>query len=175
MLIISMYLLAFLGIILLVLASTRPDCFQVQRKIMINASADTIFSYLNDLQRWKLWSPWEHKDPTMNRSFSNVTIGKDAVYEWDGDRNIGKGRMEISESSPPTRLTIKLDFIKPFKAHNIVEFMLIPGQDTTEVIWDMHGPMPFVSKLMSLFISMDHMIGKDFEAGLASLKSISEK
>ncbi len=111
----------------------------------------------------------------MNRSFSNVTIGKDAVYEWDGDRNIGKGRMEISESNPPTRLTIKLDFIKPFKAHNIVEFMLIPGQDTTEVIWDMHGPMPFVSKLMSLFISMDHMIGKDFEAGLASLKSISEK
>ena len=83
--------------------------------------------------------------------------------------------MEISDSHPPTRLTIKLDFLKPFKAHNIVEFMLAENGGVTEVIWDMHGPMPLISKVMSLFISMDKMVGKDFEAGLASLKALNEK
>jgi hypothetical protein len=110
----------------------------------------------------------------MKKTFSSNTVGKDAVYEWEGDSNVGKGRMEISESIPPNRLTIKLDFIKPFRAHNIVEFMLVEKAGSTEVIWDMHGPMPFISKLMSLVISMDRMVGKDFEAGLASLKAVNE-
>jgi uncharacterized protein YndB with AHSA1/START domain len=174
MLITGLYLLVFIVIVMLVLASNKPDCFQVQRKITINAPAGKVFVCLNDLQRWKSWSPWENKDPGMKKTFSSNTVGKDAVYEWEGDSNVGKGRMEISESIPPNRLTIKLDFIKPFRAHNIVEFMLVEKDGATEVIWDMHGPMPFISKLMSLFISMDRMVGKDFEAGLASLKVLNE-
>lgn len=175
MLIPGLYLIVIIVLVMLVLASNKPDCFQVQRKITINAPAGKIFDCINDLQQWKLWSPWENKDAGMKKTFGSVTVGKDAVYEWEGDKNVGKGRMEISESHPPTRLTIKLDFLKPFKAHNIVEFMLAENGGVTDVIWDMHGPMPLISKVMSLFISMDSMVGKDFEAGLASLKALNEK
>jgi uncharacterized protein YndB with AHSA1/START domain len=171
----ALYIIVFIIIGVLLFAYTRPDCFQVQRKITIQATPDTIFAYINDLQQWELWSPWENKDPAMKKSFSTVTTGKDAFYEWDGNSNVGRGRMEITESDPPTRLTIKLEFLKPFVAHNIVEFMLVPQAGKTEVIWDMHGPKPFISKLMGVFISMDRMVGKDFEAGLNSLKALAEK
>lgn len=156
-------------------ASRRPDCFQVQRKIMIYASPDRIFPLLNDLTQWKLWSPWEKKDPAMKKKFGVISAGKDAVYEWEGDKNVGQGRMEITESIAPERLTIKLDFIKPFPAHNIVEFMLVQKGEWTEVTWDMHGPAPFISKLMGMFIDMDKMVGTDFEAGLASMKALTEQ
>jgi uncharacterized protein YndB with AHSA1/START domain len=170
----AIYIIILAVVAILIYASTRPDCFQVQRKIMIKAPPEKIFTFINDLHQWKLWSPWETKDPAMKRTFSSVTIGKDAVYAWEGNSDVGKGRMEITESNPPSRLTIKLDFIKPFEAHNIVEFMLVPKDEWTEVIWDMHGPMPFISKLMGVFISMDRMVGKDFEAGLRGLKAQAE-
>jgi hypothetical protein len=97
------------------------------------------------------------------------------VYEWDGDKNVGKGRMEITESSPTSKIVIQLDFFKPFEAHNIAEFTLEPQGDSTKVTWAMHGPAPFISKLMQVFINFDNMIGKDFEAGLINLKAVAEK
>jgi len=100
--------------------------------------------------------------------------GKGAAYEWEGDKNVGKGRMEITDTSPPSKVTIKLDFVKPFEAHNIVEFTLEPKGDSTNITWAMHGPSPYVSKVMGLFFDMDSMVGKDFEAGLANLKTVAE-
>jgi len=111
----------------------------------------------------------------MKRTHSGAANGKGAVYEWEGNKEIGKGRMEIAESSPPSKVIIKLDFVKPFEAHNIVEFTLEPKGDSTNVTWAMHGPSPYISKLMSVFINMDSMIGKDFETGLANLKTVAEK
>ena len=110
----------------------------------------------------------------MRRAHSGAASGPGAVYEWEGNRDIGKGRMEITEASPPARVTIKLDFVKPFEAHNIVEFTLEARGDSTTVTWALHGPMPYVSKLMSVFFSMERMVGADFEAGLASLKAVAE-
>jgi len=97
------------------------------------------------------------------------------VYEWDGDKTVGKGRMEIAESSPPSKVAIKLDFIKPFEAHNIAEFTLEAKGDSTNVTWAMHGPTPYMAKVIHIFFSMDSMVGKDFETGLANLKAIAEK
>jgi hypothetical protein len=111
----------------------------------------------------------------MKRSRSGAATGKGAVYEWDGDKNVGKGRMEIADASPPSKVTIKLDFEKPFEAHNIVEFTMTPRGAATDVSWDMHGPAPFVSKVMQVFFSMDDMVGKDFETGLANLKTLAER
>jgi hypothetical protein len=87
----------------------------------------------------------------------------------------GPSRMEITDVSPPSKVVIKLDFIKPFEAHNIVEFTLEPKGDTTNVAWVMHGPSPYITKVMTLFFDMDQMVGKDFETGLANLKSVAEK
>ena len=167
---------------ILIYASTRPDSFRVQRTLTIGAPADRIFPLINDLKPWAAWSPYEKKDPAMKRSFGPVTAGKGATYAWEGDKNVGQGRMEILESAPQ-RVLIKLDFLKPFEAHNTAEFTLVPKSDgtsdgtgaATDVTWAIYGPMPFLSKVMCTFISMDRMIGKDFEAGLASLKSVVEK
>ena len=159
---------------LLIYAATQPDTFRIQRAATIKAPPERIFAVLNDFLRWESWSPWEKKDPAMKRTFSAVTSGKGAVYAWEGNRDVGQGRMEIAESVAPSKVAIKLDFVKPFEAHNIVEFTLEPKGDSTHVTWAMQGPMPYISKLITVFVNMDSMVGKDFEAGLANLKTNTE-
>jgi uncharacterized protein YndB with AHSA1/START domain len=159
----------------LIYAATRPDSFRVERTATIKAPPEKIFPLINDFQRWGAWSPFEKKDPTMKRTLSGAPSGSSAVYEWDGNKEIGQGRMEIVESVPPSRVTLKLDFTRPFEAHNIVDFTLEPRGDSTQVTWAIHGPSPFISKVMGIVFNMDKMIGKDFEAGLAALKTVSEQ
>ena len=160
---------------LLIYASTKPDTFRVERSTRIKAPPEKIFVLINDLNRWGAWSPYEKKDPAMKRTLSGAASGKGAVYEWEGNKEIGKGRMEITESSPNSEVILRLDFVKPYEAHNICEFTLKPQGETTNVKWEMHGPALFVTKLMQVFFNMDNMVGKDFEAGLANLKAIAEK
>ena len=122
---------------LLVYAATRPDTFRVQRATNIKAPPEKIFALINDLHSWGSWSPYEVKDPAMKRTYSGAANGEGAVYEWEGDKNVGKGRMEIAETSPPSKVMIKLDFIKPFETHNIAEFTMEPKGDSTNVTWDL--------------------------------------
>jgi len=156
-------------------AMTKPDSFRVQRTMKIKAPPEKIFPLINDFHSWSSWSPWEKLDPAMRRTNSGSAMGQGAVYEWEGNAKVGKGRMEITEVSPPTKVTVKLDFLKPIEGHNIAEFTLEPQGDSTSVTWVMRGPTPFLSKVVQVFISMDSMIGKEFETGLGNLKSIAEK
>jgi len=160
---------------LLAFAATQPDTFRVQRATNIKAPPEKIFALINDLHRWDSWSPWEKMDPAMKRTFSGAASGKGAVYAWEGNSKVGEGRMEITESSPPSKVTIKLDFLKPFEAHNIAEYTLEAKGDSTNITWAMYGPSPFISKVIQVFFSMDSMVGKDFETGLANLKTVAEK
>jgi uncharacterized protein YndB with AHSA1/START domain len=163
---------------ILVFAATRPDTFRVQRSVSINAPPEKIFSAINDFHSWVAWSPYEKVDPALKRTYRGAANGKGAVYEWEGNNKVGKGRMEITETSPPSRVTIKLDFIKPFEGHNIAEFTLDTKGDSanvTNVTWAMHGPLPYVAKVMHIFLNMDRMVGKDFATGLANLRTIAEK
>jgi hypothetical protein len=159
----------------LILAATKPDRFSVQRAITVKAPPETIFPLIDDFHQWGSWSPYEHKDPAMKRSFSGAESGKGAVYAWDGNKNVGSGRMEILDASAPSKIRIKLDFFTPFEGHNTAEFTMLPQGDATSLTWLMHGPAPFMSKLMQVFMNMDSMIGKDFEIGLANLKGLAEK
>ena len=160
--------------IVLGLAAAKPDNFRVQRSASIKAPPEKIFPYLDDFHRWDAWSPWEKMDPAMKRTYSGPEKGKGSVYAWEGNDKVGKGRMEMLESSP-SRVFIKLDFLSPFEAHNTAEFTLEPQGDSTKVTWTMDGPAPFISKLMQVFCSMDSLVGKDFETGLANLKAAAEK
>ena len=160
--------------IVLILAATRPDTFSVQRAATIKAPPESIFPLIADFHQWGSWSPWENRDPAMQRSFSGAERGKGAVYAWDGNRNVGSGRMEILTAQAPSNIVIKLDFLKPFEAHNTAEFTMLPQGDATNLTWAMHGPLVFMAKVMHTFINMDRMIGKDFEAGLANLKRLAE-
>ena len=161
--------------VVLSLAAMKPDTFTVQRSIVIKAAPEKIMPLLADFRNWTSWSPWEALDPNMQRGYAGPASGKGAVYTWKGNSDVGEGRMEITDLTPPTKLVIKLDFIDPFESSNVTEFVLTPQGDSTSVTWSMTGPMPFISKIMSVFKSMDAMIGPDFERGLAKLKAVAEK
>jgi hypothetical protein len=167
--------LAIIVAIILILAATKPDTFRIERTAMVNAPGEKIFPLIADFHQWLNWSPWEGRDPALKRTYSGAERGKGAVYAWEGNKNVGSGRMEILEATSPSKIVIKLDFLKPFEAHNTAEFTTLPQGSATKVVWVMHGPAPFMSKLMQVFMSFDNMIGKDFEAGLAKLKTISER
>jgi uncharacterized protein YndB with AHSA1/START domain len=159
----------------LLFAATRPDTFHVQRVATINAPPEKIYPLIADFQAWSGWSPWEKKDPAMKRSFSGPASGKGAVYAWDGNSEVGQGSMEIVEDTPPSQLMLNLDFVKPFEGHNVVTFTLAPQGEATYVTWTMEGASPFITKVIGLFCDMDSMIGKEFETGLANLKTLAEK
>jgi uncharacterized protein YndB with AHSA1/START domain len=161
--------------IVLILAATKPERFSVRRAATIEAPPEKIFAAISDFHRWTSWSPWEHRDPAMKRTYSGADSGKGAVYAWDGNKNVGSGRMEILDVSVPSKIVINLDFFTPFEGHNTAEFTMLPQGDATHLTWLMHGPAPLMSRVMQVFVSMDKMIGKDFEAGLANLKMLIEK
>ncbi|MEA2822809.1 MAG: hypothetical protein QOJ86_4813 [Bradyrhizobium sp.] len=168
-------LFAFAVAIVLILASRKPDTFRVQRAAAIHAPPEKIFPLIADFHQWRAWSPYEDRDPDLQRSYSGAASGRGAVYAWEGNRNVGAGRMEILDAPAPSKVVIKLDFLKPFEGHNTAEFTFVPQGDTTNVTWLMHGPAPLLSKVMQVFMNMDNMIGKDFAAGLANLKRVTEK
>ena len=159
----------------LIAASTKSNVFRVQRSIGINAPPEKIFPLISDFPSWKQWSPYEDKDPAMERSYGAVTRGKGATYAWSGNKNVGQGSMEIADALEPSTIHLDLRFEKPFKGHNTVEFTLASGVGGTSVTWAMQGGVPFFAKLMHVFINMDKMVGSDFEIGLARLKAVAEK
>jgi uncharacterized protein YndB with AHSA1/START domain len=160
---------------ILVAAAAKPDTFRVARTAEIKAPPERIFPLMDDFRRFGAWSPYEKRDPDMKRSYSGPESGKGAVYAWEGNKNVGSGRMEILDSTPASKVVIKLDFMSPFQAHNLVEFTLVPHDGSTTVGWIMEGPVPFIGKIMHVFMNMDRMVGGDFETGLANLKLIAEK
>ncbi len=160
---------------LLIYAATLPDTFRVERSVEINAAPEKIFPFVNDFHNWRRWSPYEKIDPALKRIYSSNESGEGAVYEWEGNNKVGSGRMEIMTTVPPSSITIKLDFLKPFKAHHTALFTFDKKGDQTHVSWSNFGTNPYPAKLMCMFVDMDHMIGKDFEAGLVNLKNIAEK
>jgi uncharacterized protein YndB with AHSA1/START domain len=172
--IVSVVLAIAIAVVLL-LAASKPNTFSVQRAIAIKVPPEKIFPLINDFHQWASWSPYENKDPAMKRSFSGAASGKGAVYGWEGNNNVGSGRMEILDSATPSKIVIKLDFFKPFEGHNTAEFTMLPQGNATSVTWLMHGPAKFIHRLMQVFMNLDTMIGKDFEVGLVNLKNLTEK
>jgi len=159
---------------ILIAAAIKPDSFRVQRSTRIDATPETVFALINNLHQFNRWNSYERKDPAIKGRYSGPASGVGATHAWESAK-VGTGSMEISSSSPPSKVEMKLEFIKPFKATHQVEFAVAPTATATEVSWTMSGAMPFVSKVISVFVSMDKMIGKDFEDGLANLKTIAEQ
>lgn len=166
--------MALLVTALLVYAATKPDDFRIERRTTINAPPEKISAYLTDFKLWTAWSPWEEKDPAMKRTYSGLTSGKGAVYEWVGNKNVGTGRMEILDVQP-LKVTIKLEFLAPYEARNTAEFAMQVQGDSTQLTWAMFGPSNYLSKVMTTLFSMDKMLGPDFESGLTKLKVAAEK
>jgi uncharacterized protein YndB with AHSA1/START domain len=161
---------------LLIYAATKPDTFRLSRSATIAAPPDKVFALINDLRQFNTWNPFAKMDPKQVITYDTVTAGVGGAYNWQGEKS-GAGRMQIAESVPAQRVTATLDFTKPFEAHNTVDFTIAPQADgkSSQVTWAMHGPAPYINKLMTIFFDMDKSVGGEFENGLASLKALAEK
>ena len=158
----------------LIYAGTKPDTFRLQRSTTIAAPPDKVFALINDLRQFNSWNPFAKMEPSAVITYDATSAGVGGAYGWKGDKT-GEGRMQITESVPAQRVSAKLDFVKPFEAHNTVDFTVQPQGNGSQVTWAMHGPMPYLNRVMTVFFDMDKTVGKDFEAGLANLKALAEK
>ncbi len=159
---------------LLLYAATRPDTFAVQRSALIQASPDKLFPLINDLHQFNTWNPYARKDPAMRIDYRGPASGPGAAFDFSGNKDAGKGSIEVTGGQAPTRVDMRLDMVEPFEGHNQIAFTLTPQGQATQVTWAMHGPSPYLSKVIGIFLDMDHLIGRDFEAGLARLKAVAE-
>jgi uncharacterized protein YndB with AHSA1/START domain len=169
-----LYILILAVLAILIYAATRPNTFRLERSTTIKAPPDKVFGIINDFKLWTGWSPWENIDADLKRTYSGSPSGVGTVYEWLGKKT-GQGRMEITEANPGKKVSLKLDFLKPFKASNITDFDLTPADGGTKVSWAMHGPLGLMQRVMHIFFSMEKMVGPDFEKGLANMKALAEK
>ena len=166
-----------IGILLAALlgyAAILPGEFETRRSGRMQAPPERIYPLIADFHKWASWSPFEKVDPAASKTFSGAPSGKGAVYTWSGNSQAGAGRMEIVETAEPSLIRIQLDFSKPFDSHNVAEFTISSEDGDSEVSWAMRGRRPYMMKLMSVFMNLDKLVGRSFEEGLASLKTITE-
>lgn len=161
--------------ILLAIAASRPDEFRVERRLRMAVPPDKLWPLISELRAFNRWNPYERKDPAAKGSYEGPATGVGSRYAWEG-KEIGTGSMEIIGQQPGQAVQLRLDFLKPFEAHNQAEFRLVPQPDgSTEVVWAMFGPSNFINKLMGVVFNIDKMVGQDFENGLAHLQQLSQE
>ena len=171
----SLAAIAAVVVLFLIAVAMQPSDFKVERTATVHAPAPVAFAQVNDFQNWRAWSPWEKVDPALKRQYEGPKAGTGAVYAWQGNKEVGEGRMTIVESRPGELVRIKLEFFKPFAATNTAEFSFKPSGDGTAVTWTMTGQNNFLAKAMCLFVNMDRMVGGMFEQGLAQMKTGVER
>jgi uncharacterized protein YndB with AHSA1/START domain len=174
-------LLALVGVVViaiavaLAVAAHRPAQLSIRRTVAIAAPPEKVFALINDFHNWGRWAPQDLEDKSLQRSYGGSAAGRGALSGWHGDRKSGAGRMQITHSAPPERVEVTVDFTRPFIAHNINEFTLIPRGDSTQVTWDLTAQNPYPMKVMGLFVDMNAKIGEHLEKALAALKAAAEK
>jgi hypothetical protein len=170
-------LVAIAAIVALFVAvvATRPAKFRIERSIAIAAPPERAFVQVNDFRNWVGWSPWEKMDPAMKKTFAGAPAGAGAIYSWVGNSKVGEGRMTIERSEEPTIVGLKLEFLKPWQATNATTFSFVAAEGGTKVTWAMEGEnRTFGAKAFAVVMNMDKLVGRDFERGLASLKTLAE-
>jgi uncharacterized protein YndB with AHSA1/START domain len=166
--------LAVIVVVFVVVVAMQPSEFRVTRSTTVSAPPAAVFAQVNDFHKWEAWNPWGKIDPAMKQTYEGAPAGVGAIYTWVGNKEVGEGRMTITESRPSDLIRVRLEFFKPFAATNIAEFTFKPESNQTAVTWSMFGPNNFMAKAIHLFVNMDKMIGGQFEKGLANMKGIAE-
>lgn len=180
LLVVAVVLLAGIGY-LAFKGSSMPDKLHIERSVVINAPADIVFKQVNNLKNWEKWNPWYELDPTQKLTYNDIPEGKGAMYGWEGNKNVGKGTMTIEDSRPNETVEIDLKFTEPFESNPDGGFDLSTVEGgATKVVWRYDEKINGLgTKMMYAAMgmsgnAMDEMLGKDFEKGLAKMKTISE-
>lgn len=155
-------------------AWTRPDTFSIERSIRIAAPPERVYPLIADFRQWRHWSPWERLDPDMQRMHEGPSSGAGARYSWKGNEQVGSGQMTITAAATPRLVDIDLQFIEPMASSSKTRFDIAAADGGSNVRWTMTGDSPYFLKLMSVFVDLDTMLGKDFDTGLAQLRQLAE-
>lgn len=169
-----MVALAALLALTLGVASMQPDTYHVERSLVVAASPEVVFPYVNDFKKFREWNPWDRLDPNIVITYEGPESGVGHSYTWAGNKDVGKGKMTFTESVPNERTVADLNFIEPFESNAVTTWTLTAEGEGTKVTWGMDGTNNLMSKVMSLTMNMDQMIGADFEKGLGFLKEVTE-
>ena len=173
-LLISLGLIGALVAIFAIVVAMQPSAYVVTRSAAIAAPPSTVYPLLNDFHNWNSWSPWAKIDPAMKQAWSGPPAGVGAIYTWSGNDKAGEGRMTIADNHIEERVGIALEFTKPYVSSSRIDFTIAREGGGSVVKWTMTGQSGFMLKAVSLFASMDKMVGPDFERGLAQLKTVAE-
>jgi uncharacterized protein YndB with AHSA1/START domain len=172
LLVLVVLILGFAGFV-----ATRPESYHVERSIDLKSPPEAVFATVSDFKAFPQWSPWQKRDPAMKTTLSSPSSGVGASYAWEGNKEVGKGKMTMVESTAPNRIKIRLEFQEPFASTADTGFDIKSNPASaggSSVTWWMDGKNNFVGKAFAVFMDMDKMIGKDYEDGLASLKRVVE-
>lgn len=175
-----MFKMIFFGLLLAGAAfaayvAMQPSQFAVERSAVIAAPPAAVFSQVNDFHKWQEWSPWAKLDPNAKAVFDGKDQGEGASFAWQGNREVGSGKMTITESKPDERITMKLDFTAPMTASNITVFTFKPEGQGTRMTWTMSGENNFVGRAICMFMDMDKMVGTKFEEGMKNINALLSK
>jgi hypothetical protein len=160
--------------VFVIIVALQPSEYRVARSATISAPPPVVFAHVNDFHKWEAWNPWGKIDPAMKQAYEGAPAGTGAVYSWAGNKEVGAGRMTITESRPGDLVRVKLEFFEPFAATSLAEFTFKPEGTQTAVTWSMSGGKNFMAKAVHLFMNMDKMLGDQFEKGLADMKAAAE-
>lgn len=152
----------------------QPDTIHVERSVLVNASPADLYPLAHDHKNFQGWSPWADRDPNQKTTYSESSVGVGAVMSWEGNDQVGKGKMTITEAVENTRVVQDLEFIEPYESKAVSTFALTPEGEATKVTWSFDSSAGFMQKAMGLFVSMDSMLGPDFEKGLSRVKEQGE-
>ena len=174
MLIKIIFVIILIIIAILVYASTKPETFHVERSVTIKAPPEKIFPLINDFHAWNDWTPY-NKDPAMKKTYSGSNQGVGAAYAWEGNKQVGRGDITITATTPPNNIEFDLHMIEPFEGRNKAVFTLAANGDSTNVTWSLDDKHNLMLKTMTIFVNLNNVIGNDFEVGLAKLKTLVER
>jgi uncharacterized protein YndB with AHSA1/START domain len=175
-----MLLKLLLGILIvvaavLVLAATKPSTFQIEKSVMLHAPPQKVYALIGDFHNWPQWAAQDREDATMQRTYSGAATGFGAVSDWTSRGSAGTGRMTIAAATAPSKVDVVVDWKKPFKVRNTHEFTLTPTGDETQVTWIAEGTNLYLMKVMEVFVGVNGLMGRHFEAGLENLKKVAER
>lgn len=162
-------------IIFAIVVAFQPADFRIERSATMAAPPAAVFAQVNDFHNWQAWSPWAKLDPKAKNTFEGPELGVGAGFSWDGNNDVGMGRMTITESKPNELIRIKLEFKKPMEGTSTAEYTFQPEGEGTKMTWSMYGQHGFMGKVMCLIMNMDKTVGGQFEKGLDNIKTIVEK
>lgn len=173
---ILIYIIGGITVLIVLLMFIAPKTYHVSRSIIISKPRIEVFKYLKSLKKMDEWSPWATRDPNMKKRFTGIDGEIGAISYWNGNKDVGEGEQEIMKIIDGERIESELRFLKPWKSTSDCYLQVEDEQHGhTKVIWGFMGSNRFPMNIMMLFMSMDKMVGKDFEEGLNNMKDVLEK